>query len=69
MANVKKWETLLENNLMSMYFSPGVEQSFPPGLGPRPSASGGQMERVDVTAAFSKGLSCRRDWSSPLGCK
>ena len=68
-ANVKKWEMLLENNLMSMYFSPGVEQSFPSGLGPRPSASGGQMERVDVTAAFSKGLSCWRDWSSPLECK
>lgn len=41
-ANGKKWEMLLENNLMSIYFSPGAEQSFPPVAGPGPSASGEQ---------------------------
>lgn len=45
MANVKKWEKLSENKLMSIYFSLGGEQSFPPAPGPSSSASGRRLER------------------------
>lgn len=50
---LKSGKKLLENNLMSIYFSPGVEQSFPWCLGPDCRPQAGRWKRVAVTAAFS----------------